>query len=94
MADARMSWLEARLKARQEALSRILATKPATKAQEFWRQAFVQRALTSVEARHQRAGIYNDHLAALEHILTGSTETAPTHVTAPEEVSAKNLGDV
>jgi hypothetical protein len=96
MAEAEMTWIESRLKARRDALSRYMALKPATKGQELWRQAFVQRALTSIEARHQRVGAYNHHLAALQHILTGAAEKGGDESVAPAsaEVSSRNLGDV
>jgi len=90
-----MIWFETRLKARREALAHFLAAKPATKAQELRRQALVQRALTSIEGRHQRIAALNDHLAQVEHILTGATESGPTPESTAEPISAKkNLGDL
>ena len=95
MAEPRITWLETKLKARREALSRILAIKPVTKAQEFRRQAFVQRALTAVESHSQRVGSYKTHLGELEQILTGAGEPTPVHETTQEEAqTAKNLGDL
>jgi hypothetical protein len=70
--QALLQHYQSRLQARRERLVRLLDRKPATKMQEYRRQAFVQGALHSVEARTRWVEAYKDHLQTLFNVLTGA----------------------
>jgi hypothetical protein len=92
MGEAPMTWFEARLKARRDSLSRLLAVKPATKAQERLRDALVQRGLTSVGTRSHRASVLHDHLDAVENMLKVAAGESTGLESADAEVVSGDKG--
>lgn len=74
-----MTLLAARLKARRDWISRVLARKPVTKIGEMRRKALAQALQNSAEIRSNWSHAYEEHFTALGHIIKSSA--------APEEGS-------
>jgi hypothetical protein len=97
--QAMLTRVEARLAARREQVSRLLARKPVTSFQEVRRQAFIKGALDSVETHSRLASAYKAHVEAIHQALTRGAETsAVTPSSTAGEIGMKaakgDLGDV
>jgi hypothetical protein len=90
-----MTLLEARLKARRDWLTRVLARKPITKIGEMRRKALVQRLQNSVEVRGNWSTAYRNHFQAIEEIVKSSTapEAGSEDTSSPAATTKGSMED-